>query len=158
MKKHVQNLSISDFTYDLPNERIAVKPTENRAESKLLVYNQDSISETVVILNKLLKNPDYRVAALTNWSAETFPVALERFEFLHRFEGIVVSGTEKTRKPFPEIYQLTLDRFGFKAKESLFIDDNLRNIEAAAEMGIHIIHFNSPADLECNLKAKAIRI
>jgi 2-haloacid dehalogenase len=118
----------------------------------------DSISETVVILNKLLKKPDYRVAALTNWSAETFPVALERFEFLHRFEGIVVSGTEKTRKPFPEIYQLTLDRFGFKAEESLFIDDNLRNIEAAAEMGIHIIHFNSPADLECNLKAKAIRI
>ena len=106
----------------------------------------DSISETVVILNKLLKKPDYRVAALTNWSAETFPVALERFEFLHRFEGIVVSGTEKTRKPFPEIYQLTLDRFGFKAEESLFIDDNLINIEAASEMGIHIIHFNSPAD------------
>ncbi len=118
----------------------------------------DSISETVVILNKLLKNPDCRVAALTNWSAETFPVALERFEFLHRFEGIVVSGTEKTRKPFPEIYQLTLDRFGFKAEESLFIDDNLRNIEAAAEMGIHTIHFNSPADLEYNLKAKAIHI
>ena len=118
----------------------------------------DSISETVLILNKLLKNPDYRVAALTNWSAETFPVALERFEFLHRFEGIVVSGTEKTRKPFPEIYQLTLDRFGFKAEESLFIDDNLRNIEAAAEMGIDTIRFNSPADLEYNLKAKAIRI
>tara|TARA_B100001057_G_C22842929_1_gene947814 strand:+ start:135 stop:752 length:618 start_codon:yes stop_codon:yes gene_type:complete len=118
----------------------------------------DSISETVVILNKLLKKPDYRVAALTNWSAETFPVALERFEFLHRFEGIVVSGTEKTRKPFPEIYQLTLDRFGFKAQESLFIDDNLRNIEAASEMGIHIIHFKSPADLEYNLKVKAIRI
>ena len=78
----------------------------------------DSISETVVILNKLLKNPDYRVAALTNWSAETFPVALERFEFLHRFEGIVVSGTEKTRKPFPEIYQLTLDRFGFMSRKA----------------------------------------
>ena len=118
----------------------------------------DSISETVVILNKLLKKNDYRVAALTNWSAETFPVALERFEFLHRFEGIVVSGTEKTRKPFHEIYQLTLDRFGFKAEESLFIDDNLGNIEAASEIGIHTIHFNSPADLECNLKAKAIRI
>ena len=118
----------------------------------------DSISETVVILNKLLKKSDYRVAALTNWSAETFPVALERFEFLHRFEGIVVSGTEKTRKPFHEIYQLTLDRFGFKAEESLFIDDNLRNIEAAAKLGIHTIHFKSPADLEYSLMSKAIRI
>ena len=53
---------------------------------------------------------------MRNWSAETFPVALDRFEFLHRFEGVVVSGIEKTRKPFPYIYQLTLDRFNFKAE------------------------------------------
>ena len=72
------------------------------------------IEKTVDVLEQLLKKPQYRVVALTNWSAETFPVALDRFEFLHHFEGIVVSGYEKTRKPFPEIYQLTLDRFGFK--------------------------------------------
>ncbi len=47
MKEQVQNLSISDFTYDLPNERIAVKPAENRAESKLLVYENQEISETI---------------------------------------------------------------------------------------------------------------
>ncbi len=47
MKEQVQNLSISDFTYDLPNERIAVKPVENRTESKLLVYDDGQISETV---------------------------------------------------------------------------------------------------------------
>ena len=116
----------------------------------------EPIAGTVEILNHLLKNGDYRVVALSNWSAETFPIALERFEFLHRFEGIVVSGNEKIRKPFPEIYQLTLDRFGFKAKETLFIDDNLRNIEGAAEMDIQTIHFRSIEDLKSNLKAKAI--
>jgi 2-haloacid dehalogenase len=118
----------------------------------------DSIEETVVILNQLLKKPDYKVVALTNWSAETFPVALERFEFLHRFEGIVVSGTEKTRKPFPKIYQLTLDRFGFKPEESLFIDDNLRNIEAATTMGIKTIHFKNPEDLKLHLDTKSIQL
>lgn len=118
----------------------------------------NSIKGTVEILNHLLRNPNYRVVALTNWSAETFPVALERFEFLHRFEGIVVSGTENTRKPFAEIYQLTLDRFDFMAEESLFIDDNLRNIEAAANLGIHTIHFKNPEDLKLNLLAKAIRL
>lgn len=118
----------------------------------------NSIKGTVDILNHLLRNPNYRVVALTNWSAETFPVALERFEFLHRFEGIVVSGTENTRKPFAEIYQLTLDRFDFMAEESLFIDDNLRNIEAAANLGIHTIHFKNPEDLKLNLLAKAIRL
>lgn len=116
----------------------------------------EAIEDTVTILNQLLENPDYRVVALTNWSAETFPVALSRFEFLHRFEGIVVSGTEKTRKPFPEIYQLTLDRFEFKAQESLFIDDNLRNIESASAMDIQTIHFKNPNDLKSNLKQMGI--
>ncbi len=36
----------------------------------------ESISGTVTILKKLIDNPNYRVMALTNWSAETFPVAL----------------------------------------------------------------------------------
>jgi len=116
----------------------------------------DSIDETVEILNKLLKKTDYRVVALTNWSAETFPVALDRFKFLQRFEGIVVSGAENTRKPFADIYQLTLNRFNFKAEESLFIDDNLKNVEAASNMGIHTIHFKNPKDLKLNLEAKAI--
>ena len=117
-----------------------------------------AIEETVGILDQLIKNPHYRVVALTNWSAETFPVALDRFEFLHRFEGIVVSGIEKTRKPFPEIYQLTLDRFDFKADESLFIDDNLRNVLAARDMGIHTIHFKNPKDLSLNLETNMIKL
>lgn len=116
----------------------------------------DPIEKTLEILNQLLKEPKYRVVALTNWSAETFPIALDRFEFLHRFEGIVVSGTEKTRKPFPEIYQLTLDRYGFKAQESLFIDDNLRNIKAASAMEIQTIHFKNPEDLRIELEKKSI--
>ncbi|MDA0200791.1 MAG: HAD family phosphatase [Bacteroidetes bacterium] len=116
-----------------------------------------AIKDTVVILNRLLKNPDYRVIALTNWSAETFPVALERYEFLHRFEGIVVSGAEKMRKPFPEIYQLTLDRYEFKAEDSLFIDDNKRNVEAASKMGITSILFKSPDDLNAELEKIGIK-
>ena len=47
MKSQVQNLSISDFTYDLPNEKIAIKPATNRSESKLLMYDQGKISDTI---------------------------------------------------------------------------------------------------------------
>ena len=116
----------------------------------------ESIQETVEIFDKFVANPAFRVVALTNWSAETFPVALEKFEFLLRFEGIVVSGIEKTRKPFPEVYQLTLDRFGCQPKDCLFIDDNLRNINAASAMEIETIHFTSPNDLKQNLVKKGI--
>jgi 2-haloacid dehalogenase len=116
------------------------------------------IAGTVALLKKLVDHHDYRVVALTNWSAETFPIALARFDFLHWFEGIVVSGTEQTRKPFPEIYQTTLERFGLEAPVSLFIDDNARNIAAAAALGIQTIQFKNPDQLKTDLRTKGIRI
>jgi 2-haloacid dehalogenase len=116
----------------------------------------EALDGTVELLKKLVDHPEYKVVALTNWSAETFPVALKRFEFLHWFEGIVVSGTEKTRKPFPEIYQTTLNRFDLAAEESLFIDDNARNVAAAAALGIQTIRFQNPEQLAKELQAKGI--
>jgi 2-haloacid dehalogenase len=112
----------------------------------------DANQGTVQLLKQCVDSPELKVLALTNWSAETFPVALKKFDFLQWFEGIVVSGEEMTRKPFPEIYHTTLKRFEIKAEESLFIDDNLRNIEAAAALGIQCIHFISPQQLEKKLK------
>ncbi len=110
------------------------------------------ITETVEILKALVNQSNFRIVALTNWSAETFPVALQRFEFLHWFEGIVVSGTERTRKPFAAIYQITLDRFQMKAEECLFIDDNKRNIKGAEALGIQGIIFSSPQQLKTELQ------
>ncbi len=118
----------------------------------------DAIQDTVVILEKFIKDPRFKVVALTNWSHETFPIALDRFEFLHWFEGILVSGEEKTRKPFREIYELTLDRFDIKAENSIFIDDNLRNIEAANAMGINGIHFKNAETLKEQLKTFQIHL
>ena len=118
----------------------------------------NQIDGTVAILKQLIDNPNYKVVALSNWSAETFPIALERFDFLHWFEGIVVSGTEKMRKPFNEIYELTLNRFNIEAAQSLFIDDNARNIEAAKKMGINTIRFNNPTQLKSELKSLKIDV
>ncbi len=116
----------------------------------------DAIAPTVSILQQLVKDPHYRVVALTNWSAETFPIALDRFEFLQWFEGIVVSGAENTRKPFEEIYQHTLDRFKMQAQECLFIDDNLRNVEGAKALGIQGYHFTTPQQLKEDLLKEGI--
>ena len=118
----------------------------------------EAIDGSVTILKSLIENPNYKVVALTNWSQETFPIALERFEFLHWFEGIIVSGTEKTRKPFAEIYELTLNRFNITAENSIFIDDNFRNIKAGEALGINGIHFESPNALLDQLKTFSIII
>ena len=114
------------------------------------------IKEVVTILKNLVRENNFRVFALTNWSAETFPIALKKFDFLHLFEGIVVSGTEKTRKPFSNIYKIILNRYNLIATESIFIDDNIRNIKAANKFGIKTIHFKDPLQLKKDLKISGI--
>jgi 2-haloacid dehalogenase len=105
------------------------------------------IEETVEILRTLKSQGKVRLLALTNWSAETFPVALARYDFLHWFEGIVVSGAEKTRKPFEDIYTLLLQRYAVEAEGSVFIDDNQKNVEAARALGMGGIQFESATKL-----------
>jgi len=111
----------------------------------------DAFWDTVEIFKHLKDTGKYKIYALTNWSAETFPVALERYEFLQWFDGIVVSGAEKMRKPSPEFYQILLDRYHVKPEEALFIDDNYRNVLAAEKMGIRSIHFKSADELASEL-------
>ena len=109
------------------------------------------IEKTVEILKQLKTQGGFKLYALTNGSSETFPVALKKFEFLHWFDGRLVSGEEKMRKPFPEFYELILKRFDLKPAHTLFIDDNLRNIIAAEVIGIQCIHFISPMQLKTGL-------
>ncbi|MEM9545156.1 MAG: HAD family phosphatase [Bacteroidota bacterium] len=114
------------------------------------VMLKGTIPETVEILRAIRKS-EKSVYALTNWSAETFPVAIRRFEFLSWFDGILVSGQEKLKKPDPKIYQLILQRYNLKAEDCLFIDDNLKNVTAAIKEGISSILFESPAQLKRQL-------
>jgi 2-haloacid dehalogenase len=102
------------------------------------------IHETVEIFRQLKFNTSCKLYALTNWSAETFPVALELYDFLHWFDGRLVSGEEKVRKPFKEIYQLLIDRFGIDPKKAIYVDDNIRNVLPARELGFTGIHFRTP--------------
>ena len=110
------------------------------------------IHGTVDILKEIRDSKKFRLYALTNWSAETFPWALENFDFLHWFEGIVVSGVEKCRKPLPQFFQILFDRYRVKPERSLFIDDNLANIQGANALGLNSIAFKSPEQLRHELK------
>ena len=109
-----------------------------------------AVMGTVEILESL-KYGGYRILALTNWSGETFPIALNRYEFFKHMEGIVVSGDEKVAKPNPKIYQILLDRYQVNPSEAVFIDDSLKNVKGAQDLGIHGIHFKSPMQLREDL-------
>jgi 2-haloacid dehalogenase len=109
------------------------------------------IEGTVEVLNEIRTQKKYKLYALTNWSAETFPWALDNFEFLHWFEGIVVSGREKTRKPFADIYDILIKRHVIEPENALFIDDNVKNIHGAQAAGLQTIRFESPEQLRREL-------
>ncbi len=106
------------------------------------------IHGTVDLLKTIKGSGKYKLYALTNWSAETFPWALDNFEFLHWFEGIVVSGVEKTRKPFPDFYQILFDRYNINPERAVFIDDNVKNVIGSREVGLPVIHFQTPDQLK----------
>jgi HAD superfamily hydrolase (TIGR01509 family) len=92
-----------------------------------------------------------RCFALTNWSAETFPIARGRFPWLARFEGIVVSGEEGVIKPDARLYRMLLDRFSLQADRCVFVDDVPANTRAASALGFRSIEFGGIDDLRGRL-------
>nr|WP_315030019.1 HAD family phosphatase [uncultured Chryseobacterium sp.] len=122
------------------------------------VMLKSDIPQNVEVLRKL-KNTDYHLFGLTNWSAETFPYALENYDFFQIFDGkIVVSGTEKLIKPDPKIWHVLLERYDIKADESVFIDDNAKNIEMAQSLGFRTIHVHPDTNLEHELADFGVEI
>jgi len=100
-----------------------------------------------------LRDRGHRLYALTNWSAETFPIARERFGFLDWFDDIVVSGEVKLAKPDPRIFELTIARCRLAPGRTVFIDDSLHNVEAGRAAGLHALHFRNPDALRSDLAA-----
>ena len=89
--------------------------------------------------------------ALSNWSAETFPRALELYEFLRWFDGYVISGEVGLTKPDPRIYEHLLATFSLEPGDVFFTDDLLANVEAARELGIEAAVFRGPEPLRRDL-------
>jgi len=100
----------------------------------------EAIGPTVTVLDEL-RQTDVRLFALSNWSAETFPVARPRYPFLDWFEGIVISGEVGITKPDERVYHHLLDRFGLDAASTVFIDDSAANVRAAREVGMIALRF-----------------
>ena len=98
-----------------------------------------------------LRATGVRLLALSNWSAEMFPVARERFDFLEWFEGIVISGEVGMNKPDRRIFEHLAEQFGIEPTDALFIDDSLANVDAAIAVGFRAIQFSDAAALRLDL-------
>jgi 2-haloacid dehalogenase len=100
---------------------------------------------------------------LTNWSAETFPYAWERYPVLQRFREVIVSGRVGVVKPDPAIFALMRAEIekhfpGIEPHELVFIDDNLKNAQAASALGWHGVHHTNAAETETKLAALGLPV
>ena len=140
------------------SEAVAERIRDHPAHAELIALWRDrwpkmlreSIAESVVILDEL-RQCGHRLYALTNWSAETFPVARAKYAFLEWFDDIVVSGEVRLAKPDPRIFALTIDRCRLDPARTVFIDDSPRNVEAGRNAGLHALHFTDPQQLRTEL-------
>ena len=118
-------------------------------------YWEDSITETIQgtidILHEL-KADGWPLYLLSNFSSETFPLMLKRYDFLQLFDDLIISGDVQLIKPDPAIFEFTLKKIQREARECLFIDDSPANISIADQMGFQTIQFFSPQQLTNDLK------
>ena len=114
------------------------------------------ITKNVELFKKLKATKNYKIYALTNWSAEKWDKALELFPFFNDFDGVVVSGQEKTRKPNLEIYNILLNRYNIASENAIFIDDNKENIIAAKTLNLNAIHYKTSSQLIKSLQTHQI--
>ncbi|TXF88220.1 HAD family phosphatase [Neolewinella aurantiaca] len=112
-----------------------------------------AIAGSVEVLKALEASGEYRLLALTNWSAELFPWARENFDFLDIFEDIMVSGEVKMKKPNPDIFLHLAETYKLgDFSGCLFIDDSARNCETARSLGLETIQFVGPEELKGELR------
>jgi 2-haloacid dehalogenase len=133
---------IAELIKKHPQEESLIRAWQDRWEEMLA----GPIAGSVALL-EMMHDRGLSLHAITNWSAETFPIARRRFKFLARFKTIVVSGEEGLAKPEAAIFDLLVNRTGAQPGRSIFIDDNPLNITAAAALGFHTIHFTDPEAL-----------
>ncbi len=144
--------AVQERAAEFPQYEMQIRSYHERWEEML----NGAIEENVQVLEDLRQQPDIRLYAITNWSAETFPIAQRQFPFLDYFEDTVVSGELKLVKPDARIYQTLLDRQPIVPEQAVFIDDVLENVEGARALGIYGIHLTPETDLRKELETLGV--
>ena len=108
------------------------------------------IPGTIEILTEM-RSRGITLYALSNWSTETFPIALSRFECLKWFQGVLLSGEVRLLKPDRRIFEVFLKTFAIDPARAIYIDDRRANVEVAASFGMYGILFTDSRSLRAKL-------
>lgn len=99
-----------------------------------------------------LKGKGFGVYYLSNFSYKAYVDCREALDFIPYTDGGILSYQDRVIKPGEEIYKLLLSRYDLKAEECVFLDDTLRNVEAAEKLGFYGICFQTKEQAEAELR------
>jgi HAD superfamily hydrolase (TIGR01509 family) len=111
-------------------------------DPEFFAHSKTPINHSIQML-KDLKDAGYKIYVLSNWDAQSFPIFMQKnIDIMHLFDGIMISGDEKLVKPDVFFYKKCLEKFNLQADESLFIDDQIINVQGAHKAGMPAFLFN----------------
>ncbi len=134
-------------------EAICQRVPERLAETAVKIYNNWIENLTPIpgmedLLGRI-KNKGGRLYLLSNISigfAENYRNVPSVCRVLSLFDGLVFSGPLHMAKPDPAIFRFLLEKYRLSPEETLFTDDNPKNIEAAKQLGLHTFLFDGDSE------------
>ena len=145
--------AVAELVEEHPTQREAIEAYQSRWIEMI----GGPIAPTVTLLEALVAE-GAKLRALTNWSAETFPLVRDAapYRFLDHFETIYVSGELRMIKPEPDIFHHVLRDTALEPARILFIDDSAANIGAADQLGFATHHFTGADRLGIDLLRRGL--
>jgi epoxide hydrolase-like predicted phosphatase len=113
-------------------------------------FGSDRLDYALVDFIRALKT-NYCSAVLSNYFPTLRKKIIEEWQIDDAFHHLFISSEIGLMKPNPEIYELVLERIGFEANQTVFIDDFIENVKGAKEVGMHGILFESPEQVKREL-------
>ncbi len=125
---------------------------EIRAWSERFDEMYGGVFDGTVDLLRELHRRRVPLVASTNWGTESWVRAKARYEFLDFFDGALVSGEVGIAKPDRAFFALLIETFSLVPEQTLYVEDNIANLRAAADKGFVAHQFESSTALEMDLR------
>ncbi|HEY5588746.1 MAG TPA: HAD family hydrolase [Candidatus Paceibacterota bacterium] len=93
----------------------------------------------------------YNIALLSNDVSEWSNYLREKYGLDEFLKQVVISGDVKCRKPSKDIYEIALQKANCSAEDCIFIDDRMKNLYPASDLGMKVIKYNREDNFDINL-------
>lgn len=138
-----QQATVGELTVDQHWQQVMAAlglPLEMLPDFMAQFWSADVLNIQLADLIRSLRG-HYKIGLLSNAWSDMRQVLDKRFHVADLFDELIISAEVGLAKPDPRIYRLAVQRLNVQPSETVFIDDMLKNVEAARLEGLHAIQY-----------------